>query len=1016
MIAFYEINNKASYKIEYYQENLNDNKYTKFETITLETISNSSVTIENKVYEGFKFNSNHVSNIKNGVATNDDKLVLKAYYDRNRYNVIFNLDGGSSTMEKEFSVKHGELIKEPINEPIKEGFIFSHYEVDNEKFLFTTKITKHTTLIAIYIAKETAYTIEHYLENIDNDEYTKTVKIKYGKTDTNANAEIEEIIGFTFDNSNPLNIKNGIITADGKLVLKLYYKRNRYTVRFNLNGGNGIIDDIHNIKHGAVISKPNVEITKSSSISTTYTFKEWKLNNNTFNFITPITNSIVLDAFYEETVRKYNISYNLNGGHTSGDTSTFQLEYNQLVPAPVFKVDKDDDETHSFKFKYWSYNNEKFNFTSHRVTSDIELKAEFESKILVVNVHVVLKADETIIGKTSYNVGEIINDLKVSKQYYNFIGFSLTPNGDVETTIYASKNLTLYPKFKGKNEGTVVVYLKYEKESGSLLPSDTNYKLNNLEIGSIFTLNPENREGYEVDENNSTLSVKVEPAKENIIIVRYSRKIYTITFDSSNVPGVPILQPQYVKHGDTAREPSINKDNLKGKLYGWSLSEGKSNKQENFNFKNGITRNIKLYINYEHDFNLDSGNKFPQTKVTDTYLINILNAKVPFKTLKSNSYNEENFQDEINYLFHENGDIYEKFNNQYFKYETIEWVKGKNGKGFYTKKVIDFTYLTNNEIHYEPNPPLSYSSLYFQNFIAKRIGNKNDDFSILTESMHNGEGFTLTDYAKARREFNGNRKYDKKYPNRLVNYTKILGVFGGQNTLHINNETGQKRVITGEGSFEGVVITKGFHLIPNDYYPMSEVTNKVLLQTLDSPNKYKEKRTLKYNENYGYKDLDYYILKNENEYYIKYHNKYFQYEEIQFNYVGPGRVRSRTIDVAVIFNYNLNDPGLKSHLGQYDYSRSRNLFGFHNIGSFRKIMIPNEVFPEWGGDIAKNYSDFALYRLNTYYGELKKDLEKPTEIYSNRYFLKVGSNYMLTRPIGGSGNYFVGIVLEQTRF
>lgn len=92
------------------------------------------------------------------------------------------------------------------------------------------------------------------------------------------------------------------------------------------------------------------------------------------------------------------------------------------------------------------------------------------------------------------------------------------------------------------------------------------------------------------------------------------------------------------------------------------------------------------------------------------------------------------------------------------------------------------------------------------------------------------------------------------------------------------------------------------------------------------------------------------------------------------------------------------------------------MFGFHNIRSFRRFKIPNEVFPEWGGDIAKNYSDFALYRLNTYYGELKKDLQKPTEIYSNRYFLKVGSNYMLTRTIGGSGNYFVGIVLEQTSF
>ena len=60
----------------------------------------------------------------------------------------------------------------------------------------------------------------------------KTLQNVAGKEVT---AQPESIDGFTFDKTNPENITSGTVSADSKLVLKLYYNRNKYTVTFDKN-------------------------------------------------------------------------------------------------------------------------------------------------------------------------------------------------------------------------------------------------------------------------------------------------------------------------------------------------------------------------------------------------------------------------------------------------------------------------------------------------------------------------------------------------------------------------------------------------------------------------------------------------------------------------------------------------------------------------------------------------------------------------------------------------------------
>ena len=91
-----------------------------------------------------------------------DGLAVSRYYDeiqllvdntnqikkRNNkdYTIIFN-SGGITKINGQVTVKDGK-VQIPINEPVKEGFIFIGWYYNNKLFDFNTKISKDITLVA----------------------------------------------------------------------------------------------------------------------------------------------------------------------------------------------------------------------------------------------------------------------------------------------------------------------------------------------------------------------------------------------------------------------------------------------------------------------------------------------------------------------------------------------------------------------------------------------------------------------------------------------------------------------------------------------------------------------------------------------------------------------------------------------------------------------------------------------------------------------------------------------------
>ena len=265
--ASWKANTDTKYTVEYYLENLEKTGYDLAETENLEGTTDTTVVITPKAFEHFTYNAQ--KSATSGTVYADGSLVLRVYYTRNSYTVttsIDNTNGGSVTKGKAYP--YGTEVK--LNTVVNAGYTFIGYFIGNEKLYdkadYTFTVSENLNIVAKVIAnKNTAYKVEYYLENLNDNGYTlaETENLN-GTTDTTANAAIKTFEHFTYNAQK--SIMSGTVAGDGSLVLKLYYARNSYTVTTSMN----------NTKGGSV-TKGNTypygtEIKLSTVVNSGYTF------------------------------------------------------------------------------------------------------------------------------------------------------------------------------------------------------------------------------------------------------------------------------------------------------------------------------------------------------------------------------------------------------------------------------------------------------------------------------------------------------------------------------------------------------------------------------------------------------------------------------------------------------------------------------------------------------------------------------------------------------------------------
>lgn len=129
------------------------------------------------------------------------------------------------------------------------------------------KPTGNVTVKVLYVAGNATYKVNHYLQNLNDDEYTlgKSVELT-GSIDAYTAAVADLYPGFTAG-----EVQQSKIAADGTTVVSIYYKRNYYMVQFAANGGVNGPEPIY-AKYGTEYTIPNGE---NAPTKQGYNFNGW---------------------------------------------------------------------------------------------------------------------------------------------------------------------------------------------------------------------------------------------------------------------------------------------------------------------------------------------------------------------------------------------------------------------------------------------------------------------------------------------------------------------------------------------------------------------------------------------------------------------------------------------------------------------------------------------------------------------------------------------------------------------
>ncbi|EPR10538.1 InlB B-repeat-containing protein [Ruminiclostridium papyrosolvens] len=486
----------TNYTVEHYQENLNDDGYTLAEREVLEGQTGTGVTPDVKAYEGFtapaaqsvtikgdgsavvkyyysrnnytftyvlgngednavlpmKFGDSVLQRydptrtgytfggwMENGAAASIPTtmpardVTLSAQWNVKQYTITFDSNGGSSVSP--ITQEYDTAVTEPTA-PIRAGYTFAGWNQNGDDYTFSTMPAENITLTAAWTADSNiAYTVKHYKAELDGSypsTPSETENLK-GSTGATVTATAKSYTGFTCDSNVIGTVSSGTVTADGSLVLKVYYARNSYIVNWNGNGGtvdtNGATTG--SVKYGATITKPTNNPTKTG-----YTFNLW--SGYTENMTMPAEDTTFTADW---TANQYTITFDSNGG---SEVAAITKAYGSTVTAPTAPTKE------NYSFVGWQLNGTNYAFTT-MPAENITLVAVWSDKPTYT---VSFDANGGTVGTASksVSVGSTYGDLPVpAYDGHYFLGWFTATSGGTKVTsatnVELSADQTLYARW-----------------------------------------------------------------------------------------------------------------------------------------------------------------------------------------------------------------------------------------------------------------------------------------------------------------------------------------------------------------------------------------------------------------------------------------------------------------------------------------------------------------------------------------------------------------------------------------
>ena len=249
------------------------------------------------------------------------------------YTVVINYvfeDNSKAAPEWVGTIYKGSPLKKDVKSPEVVG-----YTPDRSVVSFDIAAAdQNVTETVVYKPAVVNYTVKHYQQNVDNDNYVLVeTEPKTGLTNSLISASLKK----KYDGFTALNYNTDVkIAADGSTIVEIKYDRNYYMLSLNLDGGYGV-EPIY-ARYGAAI-------TLGTPTKAGYTFTGWDKSVPT----TMPANDVTLTAQWKADDRvDYLVQYwleNANDNDYSYDSSVTK------IAAPGTVITKVDDKSYT-GFKY----------------------------------------------------------------------------------------------------------------------------------------------------------------------------------------------------------------------------------------------------------------------------------------------------------------------------------------------------------------------------------------------------------------------------------------------------------------------------------------------------------------------------------------------------------------------------------------------------------------------------------------------------------------------------------------
>ena len=403
----------------------------------------------------------------------------------------------------------GEAITLPA--PTKTGYTFAGWYNGDTQFTATTMPKQSLTLTAKWTANtNTAYTVEHYWQNLADDGYTlHETENKTGTTGSTTAAAAKSEAGFT-----ARAFEQTTIAADGSTVVKIYYTRNSYTLTWNFDGGkeNATGYTTGTVKFGADITKP------ADPTKTGYTFAGW---DKTIPDTMP-ANNLTITAKW--TINKYTITFDTDGGSKIAPiTQNYGTEI--AVPADPTKT--------GYTFAGWSAE-----IPTTMPAGDMTIKARW-----TVNKYTVtFKDGDEVVKNAEMDYGStIIAPAVPVKEGHTFKGWQ----GYTTNMTVPARNVIFTAQWT-INQYTIT----FDTDGGSAVkPITQNYGT------KITAPKAPTKTGYTFDGWDAEIPTTM-PAGDMTITAKWTANQYTVTFDSDGGSACDSVSVTYDQPYGTLPKPT----------------------------------------------------------------------------------------------------------------------------------------------------------------------------------------------------------------------------------------------------------------------------------------------------------------------------------------------------------------------------------------------------------------------------------------------------------------------------